>query len=515
MKKLVLLLLALFPIILAAQNSCNFFENVKIKIDKTELNTTESDFGPSIVADELWFSAFTADEIEKLSRDQSKDIFYNLYSAELDGNGNVTGTASLKLEELSKGYHAGPVSYCPKTKELYVTLSNFENPEIKNKVYQKADIRLKIIVVKNVNGTWELGGELPFNDPHYSVGHPSVSVTGDTLFFTSNIPTLGKGATDIYMAVRNNGEWGPMENLGGTINTAKKEMFPFLFRNNMLIFASNGRETGKEDLSLCYSCLGATGFSEPVSLDKLNTDSDDFGLVIHENEEVGYFTSARKGGIGNDDIYKVEFEGIYNLELTLLDKATMQPVPNPRVKFDDNIAAVLASAIFKRALKKNSTYVATSNMDGYMNVSKTITTVGKPFGTIRDTLIIEKVVVQQVFVLENIYYDFDKWDILPESEIELNKLVKIMNDNPTWKIELGSHTDSRGNDHYNEVLSQKRSNSAVAYIVAHGIHKDRIIAKGYGESMLVNKCGNGVKCTEAEHRKNRRTEFKILEMDGK
>jgi outer membrane protein OmpA-like peptidoglycan-associated protein len=117
--------------------------------------------------------------------------------------------------------------------------------------------------------------------------------------------------------------------------------------------------------------------------------------------------------------------------------------------------------------------------------------------------------------MENIFYDFDKWDILPESEIELNKLIKIMNDNPGWKVELGSHTDSRGSDSYNEILSQKRSDSAVGYIIKNGISKDRIIAKGYGESQLVNHCKNGVECTDDEHRQNRRTEFKILEMNKK
>ncbi len=515
MKRLFLLLLAVLPIIIVAQNNCNFFENVKVKIDKTELNTSESDFGPSFVNGELWYSAFDAEEIKKLSQGQSKEIFYNIFQSKLDKNGNVTGSAKMELVDISEGYHAGPVSYCPKTKELFVTLSNFEDPDIKNKVYQKADIRLKIIIVKNVNGAWVLTGELPFNNPTYSVGHPSVSVTGDTLFFASNIPDLGKVATDIYMTVRNNGVWGEMKNLGSNINTDKNEMFPFLFRNNMLIFASNGRESGKDDLDLYFSCISKNGFSTPQKMDRFNTEADDFGLVIHDNEEVGYFTSGREGGKGSDDIYKVEFDGIYNLELTVLDKATMKEIPNPKVSFDDNVLAVLAGLILKRALKKNSTYVATSQIDGYMNSSKTITTVGKPFGLIKETIIVEKAVVGQIFVMENIYYDFDKWDILPESEIELDKLVKVMIDNPSWKVELGSHTDCRGNDAYNEKLSQKRSDSAVAYIVNSGIQKDRIIAKGYGESQLVNECDDGVVCTEAQHRKNRRTEFKILEMDGK
>ena len=115
--------------------------------------------------------------------------------------------------------------------------------------------------------------------------------------------------------------------------------------------------------------------------------------------------------------------------------------------------------------------------------------------------------------MENIYYDYDKWNILPESAAELDKLVKIMKDNPGWKVELGSHTDSRGSDAYNMTLSQKRSDSAVAYIVDHGISKDRITAKGYGETQLVNRCANGVQCSDEEHRQNRRTEFKILEMN--
>ncbi len=515
MKKLLFVLLGMLPIIIVAQNNCNFFDNVKVKIDKTELNTSESDFGPSFVNGELWYSAFDAEEIEKLAKGESKDIFYNLFQSKVDKKGNVTGSANIELVEISEGYHAGPVSYCENTKELFVTLSNFKDPDIRNKVYQKADIRLKIIIVKNVNGAWVLAGELPFNNPKYSVGHPAVSVTGDTLFFASNIPDLGAGETDIYMTVRSNGVWGEMKNLGSNINTDKNEMFPFLFKNNMLIFASNGRESDKDDLDLYFSCILNDGYSAPTKMDRFNTDADDFGLVIHNDEEIGYFTSGRTGGKGSDDIYKVEFEGIYNLELTVLDKATMKEVPNPKVSFDDGVLPVLAALIFKRALKKNSSYVATSQVEGYMNSSKTITTVGKPFGTIKETILVEKVVVGQIFVMENIYYDFDKWDILPESEVELDKLVKVMNDNPSWKVELGSHTDCRGNDAYNEKLSQKRSDSAVGYIVNTGIAQDRIIAKGYGETMLVNECDDGVSCTPEQHRKNRRTEFKILEMDGK
>ena len=515
MKKVIIILFVVLPFFLSAQNRSNFFEHTKIKIDKTQINTSDSDFGPSFVNNELWYSAFTESEIKKIALGKTKDIFYDSFVSPVDKNGNLKNGKEVKISGISKGYHSGPVSYCEATNELFVTLSNFDNPDVKRKVYKKADIRLKIIVLKETGNSWKLVEEMPFNDSTYSVGHPAVTTTGDTLFFSSNNPETSLGATDLYMSIRNNGKWGEPTNLGNKINTAGNEMFPFIFQNNTLIFASNKKSDGETGLDMYYSVRTDIGFSEPMELDKLNSDSDDFGLIIHNNDEVGYFASNRSGGLGSDDIYKVEFEGLYDLELLVLDKETLQPIPNPIVKFDDNISGIVQGFVLTRPLKKKSTYVATSEIEGYMNDSKTITTIGKPLGTLKDTILVEKVEVGQTFVLENIFYDFDKWDILPESEIELNKLVEIMNENPEWKVELGSHTDCRGSDPYNEVLSQKRSDSAVSYIISSGISADRIVAKGYGETMLVNRCDDGVECSDAEHRANRRTEFKILDMGNK
>jgi outer membrane protein OmpA-like peptidoglycan-associated protein len=292
-------------------------------------------------------------------------------------------------------------------------------------------------------------------------------------------------------------------------------MFPFLMGGSVLFYASNKGNSGKEDFDIQYICKEGSSFSAPRIQNDFNTDQDDFGLIIHPNGKVGYFVSRREGGLGDDDIYKVTFKGEYSLELVVMDKKSLIPVPNPKVKFSDNVLAALAGVLLTRILPENSTLNVTSEVEGYQNSSKTITTVGKPYGIIKDTIWIEKVEVGQKFVMENIFYDYDKWDILPESEVELNKLIAIMKDNPSWKVELGSHTDARGSDSYNEILSQKRSDSAVGYIINNGIGKDRIIAKGYGESQLVNHCKNGVECTDEVHRQNRRTEFKILEMDGK
>lgn len=515
MKRIIFFLLSVFPIVINAQNGCDFFEFRKLEIEKTNLNTTQSDFGPSFVNDELWFSAFTNEEIKKLSKGDNTDIFYNLFNSKIDEEGNVVGARNIQFESISKGFHAGPVSFCDKTQELFVTLSNFDNPEVKNNVYQKADIRLKIIIAKKVNGVWSVSEDFPFNNAAYSVGHPAISVTGDTLFFASNKPNSGFGESDIYMSVRKDGKWGNPTNLGDKINTPFDEMFPFYFQGSVLFYASNKARNKKGDFELKYICKTGNTFGEPISLDKFNTNKDDFGLVIHPEGKIGYFVSRRNGGMGDDDIYKVIFKGEYLLELVVIDKKSMQAIQKPKVKFSDNISGSFSGVLVTRELQEDATIIATSEIEGFQNSSTTITTAGKQYGIVRDTIWVEKVVVGQKFVMENIFYDYDKWDILPESEIELNKLIAIMNDNPSWKVELGSHTDSRGTDSYNEILSQKRSDSAVNYIVSNGIGKDRIIAKGYGETQLINRCKNGVECSDEEHRQNRRTEFKILEMDGK
>ncbi len=443
---LFIFMLGMIPVITNAQSQSNFPEKTITTVEKTGINSSVSDFGPAFVESELWFSVNT------LQKNTRKNImYYELFASATDAKGNLTAEGkSKKLDEVRAGYNAGPVSYCKATGELFVTVNNHENPEIEYIVFRKANIPLKIVVLKKSGSNWNIKEELPFNSPSYSVGHPAISVTGDTLYFASDIPGKGKGQTDLYMTVRKNGKWGEMVNLGDKVNTPGNEMFPFLHKGKYLFFASNGRNDTAGGLDIYYSKITPSGFDTPINMKGLNSPEDDFGLVIHPAEENGYFVSARPGGSGDDDIYKVVFE------------------TEPEVA----------------------------------EIGKSI-----------DELVPEKVEVGQKFLLDNIYYDFDKWDILPESETELNKLIKIMNENPKWKIELGSHTDSRGTHAYNERLSQRRSESAVGYIVSKGISKNRITAKGYGETKLVNHCADGVECTEEQHRKNRRTEFTIIEIE--
>ncbi len=513
MKRTLFIVFGLISFCLYGQNDY-FLNNAAIKVEKTNINSTASDFGPSFTGNELWFSAFTDEEIRMISQGKTKEVFYNLYSVPVDAEGNIRGDKAIRLEDISAGYHAGPVSFCEKTEELFVTLSNFENPDIQRVVFRKATIPLKIIILRRSGTGWTEAGEMPFNSSSYSAGHPAISVTGDTLIFASDIRGRGKGGTDLYMTIRKNGQWGDMINLGENINSGEDEMFPFLYKGKILLFASNGKPEGNGGLDIYYSVISASGFGAPKNLKAVNSAADDFGLIINNNESVGYFVSKREGGTGDDDIYKILIEGNYELELLVRDKKTGSPVSNVRVNFSDNMTRLTDnSGIISRDLAKSADYTATSVVEGYMNESVSFTTKGKPFGLLKEIIEIERVQVGQKFELKNIYYEFDKWDILPSSETELDKLVKVLKDNPSWKVELGSHTDCRGTDSYNEKLSQKRSDSAVEYIVSKGIQRSRITAKGYGEYQLVNHCKDGVECTEEQHQQNRRTEFTILGME--
>lgn len=511
MKRTLIFILGLLPLFALAQPGQNFIENSTISVEKTGISTPASDFGPAFVRGELWYSTYTLQPTQRQRKKKGVE-YYELFASPVDGQGELQSGKSLQLDDQRAGYNAGPVSFCESTRELFVTVNNYEDPLVENIVFQEANLPLRILILQEAGAAWTPAGEFPFNNQTYSVGHPAVSVTGDTIIFTSDKPG-GIGGTDLYMAVRKNGKWSDMKNLGAGINTKGDEMFPYLHKGKYLFFASDGIPGGQGGLDIYYCELTEGGFGTPVNLEQVNSPADDFGLVVHSGEEIGYFTSQREGGMGSDDIYKVRFEGNYDLELLVVDKATLAPIPNVKVDFNDGKTLFTDSeGVIRRDLEKSTAYTATTDMEEYMNESVAFNTGEYPYGTIKKTLSIEKVEVGQKFVMENIYYDFDKWDILPESAVELDKLVKIMKDNPKWKVELGSHTDSRGTFEYNDWLSQKRSDSAVGYIISKGIDQERIIAKGYGERQLVNECADDVPCSEEKHRQNRRTEFTILDM---
>ena len=371
-------------------------------------------------------------------------------------------------------------------------------------------------------------------DPAFWNSTPAFSPDGETLYFASNRPG-GYGGTDLYKATRvANGDFGNVQNLGPEINTAGNEMFPMPVASGELFFASDGHPGfGKLDLFVAENKEGKLKIR---NLGKnINSIADDFGIFFTNYPKEGFMTSNREGGVGDDDIYYFQDQTpkpkIVNVFLNLTTKERKEDgsediLPQTRValydesnkSIDGDFTNPKGQVRFKLEVDKDFSIIASKN--GYFTQSINYTTKGKtpaPETLVQDitnitldtTIVLEQLVLEKAIVLENIYYDLDKADIRPDAAIELDKLVKILQDNPNIRIELSSHTDDRASDAYNLDLSQRRAESAVEYLVSQGIERDRLVARGYGESQLIIQNAT----TEEEHQRNRRTEFKVIEVE--
>ncbi|TDG34864.1 flagellar motor protein MotB [Pedobacter changchengzhani] len=499
------------------------------------LNSAQSDWGSVKYMDEMVFTSDRKDSIGKsatggrpfLKFDGSKKPNRNIYGS--TGNGYLhlymkKGTDSVKLFPLNTGtnYHVGAASFTADGKEMYFTLTKIDdelsfskNSILKSKL---ATVNVEIFSSKkDTSGNW--GEVVPFkynNVNEYSVGDPFISSDGNTLYFASNMPG-GKGGTDIYASLKTEaGDWGVPENLKD-INTEGNERTPFFDGSNNFYFSSDGR-VGMGGLDIYKARLESGKISVPKNLGyPTNSPKDDFAFTTYA-PKTGYLSSNRNEGLGQDDIYSFVDREIIAFKLvgTAFNKVSKTPLVNTLVTLTNKNGTQLktvtqADGKFDFGLDESSDYVLLGSKDNYRSDVASLTTRGLvSSSTLTKDLFLESIVINKPIKIENIYYDFDKSNIRPDAAVELDKLVKILTDNPTIWIELGSHTDSRGNDQYNQWLSQKRANSAVQYIIDKGISKNRITAKGYGESMPVNRCTNGVKCSEADFQLNRRTEFKIV-----
>jgi peptidoglycan-associated lipoprotein len=423
---------------------------------------------------------------------------------------------------VNTGLHEGPAAVAPDGNVLYFTRSNVSGDEPGKA--KNDDNHLELCAAELVNGSWTNVSSMPFNSLEYSCGHPAITGDGNRLYFISDRPG-GYGGTDIYYSDRVGGNWSAPANAGSTINTNGNEMFPTIRQvvpgTDELYFSSDGLPgAGGLDLFRCAVSGGTLGTPERMPF-PFNASGDDFGILFDENG-TGYFSSNRGAENGVDKIYSFRRKSpAFFVDLVVLDKETRQPVPNTVVEVfvprlmtvEEKVTDSTGHLVF--AADSMTTYGFTLRCVSYFcGFSSAFTGgfEGKLYDTTYHAIDIEKIVINKPIRLENIYYDYNKWNIRPEAAVELDKLVKLMTDNPQIRIELSSHTDSRGSDNYNMKLSQKRAQSAVDYIVSKGVSRDRIYAKGYGESAPLNKCVNGVKCTEEEFQWNRRTEFKVVKI---
>lgn len=498
--------------------------------NENKLNTPQSDWGATKYNNAIVFASDRgnyAEDKQIISRpflkfDGSKRPNRTIYGwtgnhyLRLYITDEKTDSISMFPVDANTEYHVGAASFNQAGNEMFFTLTKIPNKPVfvKGKL---ATVNVEIYTSKkDANGKWLTPKAFKYNNvDEFSVGDPFITLDGKSLYFSSNMPN-GMGGTDIYVSHRmNTGNWGIPENLE-EINTEGNERTPVFDAENNFYFSTDGR-IGMGGLDVYKTQLSAGKIVEPKNLGyPTNSPQDDFAY-LKTSPISGYLSSNRADGLGNDDIYSfIEQQNIaFKLTGKVLDKNSNQPLSNAIVTLSKINGQTLKvqtdeGGDFKFNLDKASDYNLTGDKTNYRSDVSTLTTKNLTVSTeIKKDLYLEKIELEKAIRIENIYYDFDKSNIRADAAVELDKLVKIMKDNPTIWIELGSHTDSRGNDQYNQWLSQSRANSAVQYIIDGGIDKNRITARGYGESSLLNRCSNGVKCSEADHQLNRRTEFKI------
>lgn len=501
------------------------------EVNNLDINTQFADYGSYVHNSQLYFtSARDTGSLSKREHTWTGDAFTSLYSVA------ATATKDDKVTRL-KGKVKSPLneSTAVITKDgntMYFTRNNYINNT--RKYDANKNTNLKIYRAENVNGRWENITELSFNMDGYNTAHPTLSQDETTMYFSSDRPG-GFGSSDLWqVAIHPSGAFGGPVNMGSAINTEARETFPFVTPTGALYFSSDGR-IGLGGLDVYAVKLDRN--SNPGEIHNLgspvNSNADDFAYYIDADSRQGFFSSNRDGGKGNDDIYSftevrpLQLECMQKLLLTVVDSKTRNIIPDAAVTLYDRLYNELETSnryqnegyIFDNGFKCGEGYRLKIEKTGY-STREDFVLMNKESGVTEHTVVLERRKTEvkkgddlfKVLNLNPIYFDLDKYNIRQDAEVELAKILAVLEEYPTMKIDIRSHTDSRASHKYNDRLSEGRAKSTRDWLIEHGIEASRITAKGYGERQLINECADGVKCSEEAHQANRRSEFIIMEM---
>ena len=453
--------------------------------------------------------------------------FLSLYEIELDEENIAIDTPKKVKGTLNSKYHESSPTFTKDGNTMYFTRSNLTYKNRKN------DQNLKIYRSEKKDGTWQKAEELHFNSDLYSTAHPVLSPDESQLYFSSDRPG-GFGESDLYVvAIDENGSFGNPINLGPEINTSGKETFPFISANNELYFSSDGH-FGLGGMDVFYIKIEEDGFGNLLNVGApINTYADDFAFGIDLETKRGFISSNRtESEEGNafvfDNIYSfIEINPIVDPYFALIegyvtDKHTGEPIADATITLTDpdgEIYAVLftdAEGYYKTEINRFHIYNLRAEKEEY-DTDEKISEANLETQRIDFQLQKNKVAPEpgtdlaKLLNIPIIHFDFDKSNIRPDAEIELAKILVVLNEYPEMQLAIRSHTDSRGSDSYNQLLSERRAKSTLEYLVEKGIERSRLISAGLGESEHVNSCSNGVQCSEEEHQRNRRSEFIVME----
>ncbi len=409
-------------------------------------------------------------------------------------------------------FHEGPLVFDHERKVMYFTRSDYYKFRL-NKDENSTSHLVLFRAEELEDGTWGNIHLFMYNGDSFSSGHPALSADGNTLYYISDMPG-GEGGTDIYRCTRTADGWTLPHNLGFPINTPGNEMFPTM-HGDTLYFASDGHR-GMGGLDIFRSVPQGDEWGLPKNLNyPINTPHDDFSFVLMANGEEGFLSSNRNG---MDQILRFRVQDpTIQLTGTFAEFGTDELLEDVEVRLLDLTAGKDISSMtgpdgaFTFPLESGSDYQITGSKEGMLTETRAISTKGHQAGrNYEEDFLLHRIDPDRSIVVDNIYYDYDQWDIRDDAVPALNALAALFKANPEVRFELSSHTDSRASRNYNLVLSEARARSAVDHLIRQGVDPDHVTAKGYGESKLVNHCGDGVECTEEEHQANRRTEFRII-----
>lgn len=510
----------------------NYLEEIKensgrYNIAQFQYNSPYSDFAPSFYKDGLIFSSDrdTGNFARYRHTWNAKD-FLDLYKVNAD---SISTNLVTKLSDnVNTRLHESTSVTTKDGNILYFTRNNFV--EGKYKKDEKGVIRLKIFKAELVDGVWTNIEELPFNSDAYSVANPALSPDEKTLYFASDMPG-SLGESDLFKTTINeDGTYGTPVNLGTAINTEARETFPFVTSEEVLYFSSDGHP-GLGGLDIFATKIAENRLTGSVVNvgEPVNSQKDDFTFIFNEETREGYFASNRSEGQGADDIYgfletiPLILDCNQQVTGTVRDKISNEVLVGATIKvINENNEEVLTTITdsegkYSIIVDCNQGNFVRASMEGYVPSEEYLgKSDGKP--RIMDFYLERDRItagfgddLAKLLQLSTIYFDFDKYNIRKDSEVEVEKVIAAMEKYPSLRIKVNSHTDSRGKDSYNLWLSQKRAESTVNYMISKGIASNRLEGEGFGETKLVNQCENGVRCSNADHELNRRSEFIILE----
>lgn len=502
-------------------------------IENAGINSVYSDYGAAILDDQLIFtSARDTGGIIRRKHSWTNESFTNLYVAEYknDSLGKVRKFA----RQVSSKFHESTPIFSKDGMTMYFTRNNYINGKKgknSDKVILLQIYKSHLLHAGTEQAHWSEPVTLSINSNQYSTAHPALNDDGTKMYFASDMPG-SLGQSDIFMVeISADGSFGKPINLGPNVNTEGRESFPFV-TNNELYFASDGRP-GLGGLDIYVTNISNNTFSIPENIGApANSVKDDFAFMINSETRLGFLSSNRDGGMGKDDIYKfVETKKLGCNQLLkgiVTDRISKSILANTKLTLSNTDFTPIsnftsdANGKYNFSVKCGETYFVKAEKKEYTTEENSIVIADNSGETVLNMVLDRAIQSVQIgddlattLNLNPIYFDLDQSDIRPDAEMELQRVLAVLNQNPKMTIDIRSHTDSRQTKQYNQALSDTRAKSTMNYLIQNGIDGSRLTSKGYGETKLTNRCADGVDCTDEEHQMNRRSEFIISSIDGK